>query len=112
MSGAGCTVRGAGFKVQRSVGNVQGQDPRCKGRGFNSHGARPVYLIITMIKRIRTRRLSIKTSLSLEVGLQHGGLGHTVALNPVFKSELDKRKLNSRSISLQFLHVTRRFPRD
>jgi len=29
-----------------------------------SHGARPVHLIITMIKWIRTRRLSIKNSLS------------------------------------------------
>ena len=31
----------------------------------NSHGARPVHLIITMIKRIRARRLSIKKSFSL-----------------------------------------------
>jgi len=30
----------------------------------NSHGARPVHLIITMLKWIRTRRLSIKNSLS------------------------------------------------
>ena len=30
----------------------------------NSHGARPVHLIITMIKWIRTSRLSIKNSLS------------------------------------------------
>ena len=30
----------------------------------NSDGARPVHLIITMIKWIRTRRLSIKNSLS------------------------------------------------
>ena len=30
----------------------------------NFHGARPVHLIITMIKWIRTRRLSIKNSLS------------------------------------------------
>jgi len=29
----------------------------------NSHGARPVHLIITMIKWIRTSRLSIKNSL-------------------------------------------------
>ena len=29
-----------------------------------SHGARPVHQIISMIKWIRTRRLSIKTSLS------------------------------------------------
>ena len=30
----------------------------------NSHGARPVHLIIMMIKWIRTSRLSIKNSLS------------------------------------------------
>ena len=32
----------------------------------NSHGARPVHLIITMLKWIRTSRLSIKNSLSLQ----------------------------------------------
>ena len=31
----------------------------------NSHGSRPVHLIITMIKWIRTSRLSITNSLSL-----------------------------------------------
>ena len=42
-------------------------DVRLPGKGnSNSHGARPVHLIITMIKWIRTSRLSIKTlSLSL-----------------------------------------------
>ena len=32
---------------------------------FESHGARPVHQIISMIKWIQTRRLSIKLSLSL-----------------------------------------------
>ena len=41
-------------------------DVRLPGKGdSNSHGARPVHLIIPMIKRIRTSRLSIKNSLSL-----------------------------------------------
>ena len=41
-------------------------DVRLPGKvNSNSHGARPVHLIITMIKWIRTGRLSIKTSLSL-----------------------------------------------
>ena len=41
-------------------------DARLPGKGnSNSHGARPVHLIITMIKWIRTSRLSIKNSLSL-----------------------------------------------
>ena len=34
----------------------------------NSHGARPVHLIITMIKWIQTSRLSLKNSLSAERG--------------------------------------------
>jgi len=37
---------------------------RSHGRDSNSHGARPVHLIITMIKWIRTSRLSIKSSSS------------------------------------------------
>jgi len=40
-------------------------DVRLPGKGnSNSHGARPVHLIITMIKWTRTSRLSIKNSLS------------------------------------------------
>jgi len=40
-------------------------DARLPGKGnSNSHGARPVHLIITMIKWIQTSRLSIKNSLS------------------------------------------------
>ena len=38
-------------------------DVRLPGKeNLNSHGARPVHLIITMIKWIRTGRLSIKNS--------------------------------------------------
>ena len=37
---------------------------------FNSHGARPVHLIITMIKWSRTSRLSIKNSLSRGVPVE------------------------------------------
>ena len=40
----------------------------CFGKGnSNSHGARPVHQIISMIKWIRTSRLSMKNSLSLGV---------------------------------------------
>ena len=40
-------------------------DARLPGKGnSNSHGARPVDLIITMIKWTRTSRLSVKNSLS------------------------------------------------
>jgi len=51
------------------VGLVRRVDVRLPGKGnSNSRGARPVHLIITMIKWIRTSRLSIKNSLS--VGLR------------------------------------------
>jgi len=41
-------------------------DVRLPGKGnSNFHGARPVHLIIKMIKWIRTSRLSIKNSLTL-----------------------------------------------
>ena len=40
------------------------------GKGnSDSHGARPVHLIITMIKGIRTSRLSIKNSLFAAAGV-------------------------------------------
>ena len=45
-------------------------DVMLPGKGnSNSHGAGPVHLIITMVKWIRTRRLSIKNSLSLPSGV-------------------------------------------
>ena len=45
----------------------------CSIKIKNSHGARPVHLIITMIKWFRTSRLSIKNSLSLGLwGVQVG----------------------------------------
>jgi len=49
----------------KSGGRFRKVDVRLPGKGnSNSHGARPVHLIITMIKWIRTSRLSIKNSLS------------------------------------------------
>ena len=45
-------------------------DVRLLGKGnSHSHGARPVHLIVTIIKWIRTSRLSIKNSLSREAFL-------------------------------------------
>jgi len=53
-------------------------DVRLPGKGnSNSHGARPVHLIITMIKWIRTSRLSIKNSLPL--GVRFSGFGFRVS---------------------------------
>jgi len=54
---------------------------RSKGDS-NSHGARPVHLIITMIKWIRTSRLSTKNSLSLpERPEKHGRVRREVELH-------------------------------
>ena len=75
----------AAFHQHRKV------DVRLPGKGnSNSHGARPVHLIITMITWIRTSRLSITNSLSdlneeaedagvVFVGSADGGV---VALDP------------------------------
>ena len=60
-------LRGVVLRVVNPVHLEQHRkvDVRLPGKGSsNSHGARPVHLIITMIKRIRTSRLSIKNSLS------------------------------------------------
>ena len=44
-------------------------DIRLHGKGnSDSHGARPVHKIISMIKGIRTRMLSMNKSLSLSAG--------------------------------------------
>jgi len=50
-------------------------DVRLPGQGnSNPHGARPVHLIITMIKWIRASRLSMKISLSDDVGQRVEGV--------------------------------------
>ena len=55
-------VSGSGERFRREE-----IDERLPGKvNSNSHGARPVHLIITMIKWIRASRLSIKNSLSGE----------------------------------------------
>ena len=71
-------------------------DVRLPGKGnSNSHGARPVHLIITMIKWIRTSRLSIKNSLSalslslflsLSLYVQHTSYSRSVYDWLVFKA--------------------------
>jgi len=48
----------------------------------NSHGARPVHFIISMIKWIRTSRLSIKNSLSAIARLQEQEDQHQAGLRP------------------------------
>ena len=46
-------------------------DARLPGKeNSQSHGTRPVHLIITMIKWIRTSRLLIKESLSVDLGFK------------------------------------------
>ena len=51
------------------TGGTRKVDVRLPGKGnSNSHGARPVHLIITVIKWFRSSRLSTKKSLSLTGG--------------------------------------------
>ena len=53
--------------LARPAGSTRKVDVRLPGKvNPNSHGTRPVHLIITMIQWIRTSRLSIKNSLSLQ----------------------------------------------
>ena len=57
--------------VQRRFARLRQVDVRLHGKGnSNSHGARLVHLTITMVKRMRTSRLSINNSLS-----RHSPLG-------------------------------------
>ena len=57
--------RGGGVACIRREMRFRKVDVRLPGKGnSNSHGARPVHLIISMIKWTRTSRLSIKNSLS------------------------------------------------
>ena len=59
--------------LREGLGVTRKVDVRLPGKGnSNSHGARPVHLIITMIKWIRTSRLSIKNSLSYRRFLRFG----------------------------------------
>jgi len=54
--------------VRLAVDLFRKVDVRLPGQGnSNSHGARTVHLIITMIKWIWTSRLSIKNSLSVDL---------------------------------------------
>jgi len=63
----------ASFFVSRKAGSTRGgPDPEGVGawwRPRKSHSARPVHLIIMMIKWFRASRLSIKKSLSLEASI-------------------------------------------
>ena len=72
------TERDVGSKKRLSSaksGRGRKVDVRLPGKGnSNSHGARPVHLIITMIKWIRTSRLSIQNSLSWRGWHLHGNL--------------------------------------
>ena len=88
-----------GFEPLRVVGGVAALvisirkvDVRLHGKeNSNSHGARPVHLIISMIKWIRTNRLSIKNSLSvlseaLEGLLDNTDEPHRIVIDRLFLS--------------------------
>ena len=77
-------------------------DIRLPGKGnSNSHGARPVLLIITMINWIRIRKLSIKTSLSSS--LPHARQVVTMATFPTRNPKPESRTASERRCTnLQF----------
>ena len=51
-------------RFEKFVGHIRKGDIRLPGKGdSNSHGARPVYISISMIQWIRTSRLSTRNSL-------------------------------------------------
>ena len=61
-----------GTYVQGYLSHSRKVDIRLTGKGnSNSHGARPVHLITSMIKWIRTSGLSIKNSLCVQGYLSH-----------------------------------------
>ena len=81
-------------------------DARLPGKGIsNSHGARPVHLIITMIKWIRTSRLSINNSLSLRV--RHAGAGLSHNLSTIRRLAQTRKRLSSSDLSARQLFRTR-----
>jgi len=66
----------AGLVSRRGIRRQEACAGRLPRKGnSNSHGARPVNIIISMIKRIRTCRLSIKNSLCWEVQKSTGRNG-------------------------------------
>ena len=76
------------FQVRHLVRNV---DVRLPGKGnSNSHGAWPVHLIITMIKWIRTSRLSIKNSLSRHLACSKWRLPSESSPRPIPVRHLDQ----------------------
>ena len=71
--GEGPSTFGKRGQLSGEVVNTRKVDIRLPGKGdSNSHGAKPVHQIITTIKWIRTRRLSVKNSLSLVVNFRGG----------------------------------------
>ena len=76
-------------KQQQVNSGVREVDVGLPGKGnYNSHGARPVHLIITMIKWIRTSRLLVKNSLSLNSGVKQLFSG-TQFESTIFHFEID-----------------------
>jgi len=62
--------RDSGRRASQASQEHRKVDVRLPGKGnSNSHGARPVHLIIMMIQWVRTSRLSIKNSLRSRAGM-------------------------------------------
>ena len=84
VSACSSDIRGCrNLRVFRKV------DVRLPGKGnSDSHGARPIHLIITMIKWIRTSRLSINPKPSSSLLLSSLELSDTQAYEPYIRALL------------------------
>jgi len=87
------------YRYQEDLGGVgppveeeQPQLPLLPTGNSNSHGARPVHLIITMIKWFRTSRLSIKNSLSCPHQATPGQLSGLVESRATIQGYLAHKK--------------------
>jgi len=94
-------TRIGGFGVRSSKEKDLVLDQVVPGKGnSNTHGKRPVHLIITIEKWLRTSRLSIKDSLSACVGLSHN-------LSTIRRLAQTRRRLSGSDLSARQLFRTR-----
>ena len=97
-----CGVPASAETIQHNRFPTKEVDVRLPGKGnTNSHGARPVHLIITMKKWIQTNRLPIKNSLSLIV-FRERKFYYTLALLLLLEA-IKVRILNVRWLSVYLL---------
>ena len=87
--------------VLKDVGPGQVEEVRLPGKGnSNSHGARPDHLFITMIKRIRTSRLSIKHFLFAQLDIQTKAAASLVSGSDILTPSTQKQVLEVQEVEI------------